>query len=150
MATNVIEKKEMIQVVKKSDTLAVPTSEEKQYLVCLTNENHSIESWEFITGRTEAYELIKDAIKNMDVDTYASFILVETCKLDQRKSIYAFMKYCESIYNDGFNIDEYVGDINIDYSISNNDISDLVDIPNIEKIDITSFMDGNINTKPLE
>ena len=33
MATNVIEKKEMIQVVKKSDTLAVPTSEEKQYLV---------------------------------------------------------------------------------------------------------------------
>ena len=60
------------------------------------------------------------------------------------------MKYCESIYNDGFNIDEYVGDISIDYSISDNDISDLVDIPNIEKIDITSFMDGDINTKPLE
>lgn len=98
--------------------------EEKDYLVCLWIKHIGDDErlWEICHGRTEAYNYIKDQIVGnhmMDFQTEIfmttddSFVLVDGLPLKDRKSIYAFMKYVQQFYDDGFEIDDYVDLSNI-------------------------------------
>ena len=64
----------------------------KRYLICIKSK-YSEDSWDFIEGREDAYEYIKDRIDDIDFET--SFIVVSSQKIDDRKSIYAFMNYAD-------------------------------------------------------
>lgn len=136
--------KEMVKVV--DNTKKHP--EDRQYLICIRTKDGSgaQDSWEIVTGRTEAYEYIKENIDIINLEY--SFILVETLTLAERKSIYAFMKYAGDFYSDGFDIEDYIkGDWDeTDYK-RNNDISLMID--NTERIDIQSFMNGDVDTIDL-
>lgn len=137
--------KEMCRVV--DNTKKRP--EEKQYLICIQGKPGSgvQPDWVIVVGRTAAYEYIKDNIEDIDFET--SFILVETCKLSDRQSIYTFMKYVQDGYEDGFDIDEHiVGDWNeSDYRI-NNDI-DNFGVEKTDKIDMETLMSGNVAMKDI-
>lgn len=139
------EMKEMVKVV--DNTKKHP--EDRQYLICIRTKSSSgvQDSWDFVTGRTEAYNYIKENIDDIDLDT--SFILVESCVLAERKSIYAFMKYAGEFYSDGFDIEDYIkGDWDeADYKRTN-DISLMIDKG--ERIDMESFMNGDIDTVDLD
>ena len=136
--------KEMVKVV--DNTKKHP--EDRQYLICIKakQESEFQDIWDIVIGRTEAYEYIKNIIDDIDLD--CSFILVESCNLSERKSIYAFMKYAGEFYSDGFDIEDYIkGDWDeLDYKI-NNDISIMID--NKDRVDMKSFMNGDINTVEL-
>ena len=136
--------KEMVKVV--DNTKKHP--EDRQYLICIRAKEGSgaQDSWDFVTGRTEAYEYIKSNID--DIDMEHSFVLVESVSLAERKSIYAFMKYAGEFYSDGFDIEDYVkGDWDEMEYKRNNDMSLIID--NKDRIDMQSFMDGDVNTKDL-
>ena len=139
------EMKEMVKIV--DNTKKHP--EERQYLICIRTKSGSgvQDSWDIVTGRTEAYEYIKTNID--DIDLEHSFILVESCILAERKSIYAFMKYAGEFYSDGFDIEDYIkGDWDeMDYK-RNNDISLMIN--NNERIGMESFMNGDIDTIDLK
>jgi hypothetical protein len=142
---NMAEMKEMVKIV--DNTKKHP--EDRQYLICITTKSGSGEqdSWNIVTGRTEAYEFVKNNIDSIDLNY--SFVLVETCPLSERKSIYAFMKYVGDFYSDGFDIEDYIkGDWDEEDYKRINDIS--LEVNNAERIDMQSFMDGNINTVDLE
>lgn len=132
--------KEMVKIV--DNTKKHP--ENRQYLICIAGLTQDY--WNIITGRTEAYNFIKENID--DINLEHSFILVETCVLAERKSIPEFMRYAGEFYSDGFDINDYIkGDWDeLDYK-RNNDISLMVD--NTERIDIEAFMNGDINTIDL-
>lgn len=136
--------KEMVKVV--DNTKKHP--EERQYLICIRAKINSgaQDSWDIITGRTDAYEYIKANIDDIDLDH--SFVLVETVNLAERKSIYAFMKYAGDFYSDNFDIEDYIkGDWDeMDYK-TNNDISLIID--NEDRVNVQSFMNGDINTIEL-
>ena len=117
------------------------TGDNKTYLVCLTGRDNDL--WSIIIGRKSAYEYIKENIEDYLIDVYQSFILVETCTINGRKSIYDFMKYCESIYMDSdFNIDDYINDVEKKYDIDQ-------DVVTNNRLDIADIMDGNIKTTQL-
>ena len=99
--------------------------EAKDYLVCINLDWIETEPvWSICHGRTETYEYIKDNIMcahgyagggshgEIYLSTTEAFVLVDGLPLKDRKSIYAFMKYVQQFYDDGFNIDDYV-DLNI-------------------------------------
>ena len=133
-------KKEMVKIV--DNTKKHP--EERQYLICTSGL--SGDRGEIVTGRTEAYEYIKDNIDDINFDT--DFILVESCTLAERKSIYAFMKYVGELYDDGFDIEDYIkGDWDEKYYKQYNDIDPIIDTN--ERINIESFMNGDIDTIDL-
>lgn len=136
--------KEMVKVV--DNTKKHP--EDRQYLICIKakQESEFQDSWDIVVGRTEAYEYIKNIIDDIDLDY--SFILVESCNLSERKSIYAFMKYAGDFYSDGFDIEDYIkGDWDESDYKRNNDISLMID--NKDRVDMESFMNGNVNTIEL-
>ena len=105
------ELKQMYDVVDKNRDIdyeereRVKDPEQREYLVLIAGKYESDE-WSIFIGRSEAYEYIKSEIDNINLDQ--SFVLVETVTLRNRISVYAFMKKCESLYNDSFDIDEYV------------------------------------------
>ena len=74
---------------------------------------------------------------------------MESVYLEERKSIYAFMKYAGEFYSDGFDIEDYVkGDWDeMDYK-RDNDIALMVS--NNERIDMQSFMNGDVDTVDLD
>lgn len=134
--------------VKVDNTKKYP--EDRQYLICIASTDGDSDIWQIITGRTNAREFIKDNINIINFDE--SFILVEGCTLEQRKSIYAFMKHIEKFFvDDPFDIDEYIK--NTDWSESeyrkHNEIDESVFIDNSERIDMGSIMNGTtiINNK---
>ena len=137
--------KEMVKIV--DNTKKHP--EDRQYLICIRAKEGSgtHDSWEIVTGRTEAYEYIKSNIDDINLDY--SFVLVESVSLAERKSIYAFMKYAGDFYSDNFDIEDYIkGDWDeIDYK-RNNDISLMIN--NNERIGMESFMNGDIDTIELK
>lgn len=136
--------KEMVKIVDNT----VKHPESKQYLICIATKGGSgvQDSWTILVGRTAAYEYIKENIDDIDFDL--SFILVENCSLSERKSIYAFMKYVGDFFEDNFDIEDYIkGDWDENDFIRNNDIS--LNVDNNERIDMQSFLDGDINTKDL-
>lgn len=115
--------------------------EDKIYLVCLTGRDNDL--WNIITGRKSAYNYIKENIEDYSIDVYQSFILAETCTINGKKTIYDFMKYCESIFTDSdFNIDDYINDVEKKYDIDQ-------DVVTNDRLDIADIMDGNIKTTPL-
>lgn len=140
------EMKEMVKIV--DNTKKHP--EDRQYLVCIKTKPGSGEddSWEILNGRTAAYNYIKENIEYIDMEY--SFILVEHLSFNERASIYAFMKHAETFYSDGFDIEKYIkGDWDeMDYR-RNNDIDTSLMIESIERVDIESFMNGDINTVEL-
>lgn len=125
------------------------TPEEKQYLLCIAGKDGADDEWEIITGRTATYERIKESIEYIDFEL--SFVLVETLTLSDRKSIYAFMKYVQDFYNDGFDIEDYIkGDWSeSDYKASNN-IDPSIDFNSDRRINMQSIMDGGVETTSLE
>ena len=136
--------KEMVKVVDNSKPRKTP--EEKEYLLCLIGFEGEID-WAILDGRTEAYEYIKNAIHWIDFEN--SFILVENLTLNERKSIYAFMKHVQDNYDDGFDIDEYItADREEEFRRANVDTSISVD-PG-EKVDMASFMNGDVETENLD
>jgi hypothetical protein len=142
------EMKEMVTIV--DNTKPRKTPEEKQYLICITSENGDA-YWDIVYGRTEAYDTIKHFYDLSDINFDRSFILVESCTLNQRKSIYAFMKYCENFYEDNFDIDDYIrGDWSEEEYRKNNDINNDLIVNNSDKIDMTSFMNGEVAVSPIE
>lgn len=135
------ELKEMVKIVK--------SPEERQYLICIAGKDGAEDEWEIVIGRTNAYEKIKNSIEYIDLEH--SFILVETCTLDRRKSIYAFMKYAGEFYADGFDIEDYVkGDWDETDYRSMNDMNETLEINNSERISMQSIMDGEVGTTSLE
>jgi len=136
--------KEMVRIIDNTQK----NPELKQYLICLAL-NDAADLWDIVTGRTAAYELIKDCLIFESVNFERSFILVESCKLNERKSIYAFMKYVGDFYDDGFDIDEYIkGDWDEEEFKRINDIS--LEVDNSAKVGMESFMDGNISMNELK
>lgn len=92
----------------KFDQRMLKDPEQKEYLVCLlmSYDNDTSYEWNIIRGRKNTYEYLKENIENIDFDD--SFVLTEGVALEDRKTIYAFMKHCQDIFNDGFDIDDYV------------------------------------------
>lgn len=139
---------------KRENAVKKKDPEEKQYLVCIkaiSNYDYGNSEWEICFGRTEAREYIKSCIDYIDFDH--SFVLVESCNLTNRKSIYAFMKYIEPLYHDGFDIDDYVrGDWSEEDYDTNNSID--TSIYNHESmtngVTMEQIMDGETNTIPLD
>ena len=134
------EKKLMFREVKK----------EKQYLICIAGKDGADDTWDIVEGREEAYEYIKNAIEFTDLER--SFILVESAKFSDRKSIYAFMKYAESFFEDNFDIEDYVkGDWNEgDYKENNGIDSMFLNVSPTDRISMQELMDGNVNTQGIE
>ena len=151
-------KKQMYRVVNADKDLQFDKSsskkdpEEKQYLICIASIPGSEyeDEWTIVTGRRAAYEKIVESIEYIDLEN--SFILVETCTLKDRKSIYTFMKYMENFYNEGFDIEDYVrGDWSEQEYRHHNDIDqDYVNAINSSNgVTMEDIMNG-INITPLE
>ena len=133
--------KEMVKIVDNKKK----HPEERQYLICIAGKSEDF--WNIITGRTEAYEFIKENID--DIDLEHSFILVETCTLSERKSIPEFMRYAGEFYNDGFDINDYIkGDWDEEDYRKNNDITQIID--NVERLELEDIMNGNVDTVALD
>lgn len=97
------EKKQMVRVV--DNTKPREDAEKKRYLLCI-EENSGEKDWAIVIGRTAAYEWVKERAEFINFNE--SFILVETLKLAERKALYSFMKYAQDMYEDSFDIDDYV------------------------------------------
>ena len=56
------------------------------------------------------FRSIKDRVSfnESDLHPLESFIFVDGLPLKDRKNIYAFMKYVQGFYDDGFDIDDYI------------------------------------------
>ena len=146
------EKKQMYRIVnpdqdkRYDEKIRLEDPERRQYLICISAQAGSGEEdmWRLVTGRTEAYNLIKD---NIDyIDFFNSFILVETCKLADRQSIYAFMKHIERFYEeDSFDIDDYVrGDWSEDEYLKYNEIDRSLLVESSSKLNMEDIMNGNV------
>lgn len=132
--------KEMVTIVKDQKK----TPEEKQYLICIRGKDGGTDEWNILEGRTDAYEYIKNNIEYIDLDT--SFILVENLPLAKRKSIFAFMKYVQDNYEDGFDIEDYVNgdwDEN-DFRRMNGISSEFMEALQAEKLSMIDLIDGNL------
>ena len=152
------EKKQMYRVIDQNKDIEFEKKmkgknpENKQYLICIASLPGSGEpdEWVLVTGRRAAYDKIRESIDYINLEE--SFILVESCTLKDRKSIYAFMKYVEIFYNEGFDIDDYVkGDWSEDYYQKNNDIDqDFLNASSAEKFSMENVMNGDIIMTSLE
>ena len=138
--------KEMVTIVKDQKK----TPEEKQYLVCIRGKDGGTDEWNILEGRTDAYEYIKANIEYIDLDK--SFILVENLPLSKRKSIFAFMKYVQDNYEDGFDIEDYVnGDWDENDFKNMNGISpEFAAVDQSAKLDIRDQINGNFEVTELE
>lgn len=137
--------KEMVKIVDNS----LKHPEERQYLICLTFKPGSgVEDiWEIAIGRSAAYEAIKNYVE-LNIDYDHSFILVETCTLNQRKSIYSFMKYAGDFFEDSFDIDDYVkGDWDEEDFKRTNDIN--LEVDRNDRVNMASFLDGNVDMSDI-
>jgi hypothetical protein len=152
------EKKRMYQVVNPDADLKFERKmrskdpEERYYLICIraAAQSDMPDEWHIVSGRTEAREVIINAIDYIDFEE--SFVLVETCTLNDRKSIYTFMKYIEQFFNDGFDIDDYVkGDWSEDDYIRHNDIDTSI-YNNLRegRVSMVDMMNGKVNIQSLE
>jgi hypothetical protein len=145
--------KEMVRVVDNSQ--ARISAEEKRYLVCI-EEDSGEKDWGIMIGRTAAYEYIKERIEYINLDE--SFVLVETLKLADRKSIYSFMKYAQDFFEDNFDIDDYIkGDFDENDFLRSSNGADQNEIMqqinqarNDGNISTQEFIDGGINSIPLD
>ena len=87
----------------------VKDPELKEYLVLLLGiggEEH-FKDYQFIKGRTATYNLIKNLIEELDI--HESYVLVEGVSLENRVSVYEFMRHVSMHFfqDDDFNIENY-------------------------------------------
>jgi hypothetical protein len=89
--------------------------EEKLYLILIVGfdeEGNEFRDFEWVTGRTTAYEFIKDTAKEERADLFQSKIIAETQPIEKAKTLVEFMRYCsdnELVQEDsGFDIMDYV------------------------------------------
>ena len=130
------------QDLKFEQKLRQSDPEERQYLICIeSNDPEFNNSWCIVNGRTAARDVIKDNIEWIKFDT--SFVLVETLTMNDRVSIYNFMKHIEPMYpDDPFDIDEYLkGDWSESDFRKNNDIDPI--FTQAQRLDMQSIMGGN-------
>lgn len=106
------EKQEEIKRIQRemAEDPAAPLSihpEEKEYLLLYTGEyeGEEIKSYEFIKGRTNIYEFIKNMIECIDI--HESLVLSESVKISDAISVYKFMKTFEEYFKDSFDIEDY-------------------------------------------
>lgn len=142
--------KVMARIVDNSESRK--SHEEKKYLVCI-EETSGEKDWAILIGRTATYEYIKDIIELINFEE--SFVLVETLKLSERKSLYAFMKFAGNFYDDGFDVEDYVkGDFDEDEFMANSnqeersEIMDAIE-DNNDRLSMQQFMDGAIKSTSL-
>lgn len=92
--------------IKKDDP------ESKAYLILIVGfdeDGDEFRDFDFITGRTEAYEYIKARVEAIDL--MESKIVVETDKIENLKPVLRFMRYVLDnglIEDPGFDIMDYV------------------------------------------
>lgn len=133
--------------------------ESKRYLICIIEETDAApeKDWVIVIGRTSAYEYIKETLDIMRVNMRESFILVESLKLSDRKSIYSFMSYVQDNYEDGFDIEDYVEEefdheefVNTSNQVDPNDENDIYNmIQNNDHFNIQDTLDGNVKSVDL-
>ena len=111
MVSNDLSASEAIAIVNKQDP------EKKKYLVLYYgSDGHEEEKgWEIITGRTEAYNFIKNRAEILDI--HNSIVVAGTVTLlealESGMNVYEFMKHMRQYFNDGFDIEDYnIGDNN--------------------------------------
>lgn len=120
--------------------------EEKEYLVCLRSSYS--DHWMICQGRRDTYEYIKECLfSDSCIDVDSSFVLVETHRLSDRRSLYKFVKYCQDMYDDNFDIDEYYymddsDDGDYEYSIDNG-----LSIDSDSRLSMQSIMDGEASAE---
>ena len=138
------------QEIPEQKILKNKDPESKVYLLCISGKDGAEDSWEFITGRTELYETIKNSIEFIDLQT--SFVVLEDHPLNTRKSIVSFMKYAERFYNDNFDIEDYIrGDWSESEYQTDNEIDSTFNMLGSDsRLSMTDFMNGNITTSSLE
>lgn len=150
------EKTQMYKLVEPNKDIEFEKSmskknpETKQYLICIAAIPGSGETdeWVICNGRRAAYDKIVESIDYIDLRY--SFVLVETCKLSDRKSVYAFMKYMENFYNEGFDIEDYVkGDWSESEYQHSNDIDPSFMTDNTNKFSMEDVMNGTVSTTSL-
>ena len=88
----------------------VKDPEKKEYLILLVGlrgKEEEFKDYEFVIGRTATYELIKTLIEDIDIDE--SYVLVEGVTLEERISVYKFMKHMHMHFfqDDLFDIEKY-------------------------------------------
>ena len=126
------------------------TPEDKQYLICISALPGSEvdDEWVIVTGRRAVYDKIVESIEYIDLRY--SFVLVETCTLADRKSVYTFMKHMENFYNEGFDIEDYVkGDWSESDYKSHNDIDQIYLENQDRKVSLEDIMNGNVGITSL-
>lgn len=144
------EKVVMAKIVKQDPS-------EKLYLVCIRGQNGNDDSWEIIEGRESTYEYVKDKLKTEDINMDDSFVMVENLTLNNRKSIYAFMKHMENYFEDPeFDIEDYINGDAIDEQrfINNESMSNQSPIfgnqeESFERLSMTAFMDNQVESKDI-
>lgn len=143
------EKRVMARVVKKDP-------EEREYLVCLAFK-YSDNIWEILEGRTATYNFIKNCLETEIISFEESFVLVETSKLQDRKSIYEFMKYIEQFYEDSFDIEDYYNgsediDINAEMKEDLNETDNTItsEFEPDDRLSMESFMNHEIDERSID
>ena len=85
-----------------------PKSQKTYMLVLYFIDGTGDVSVEFIIGQSKARQMILNTIDQIDI--HMSFVLVEDVPFgipDGKPSVYQFLKWISSNYNDGFNIDDF-------------------------------------------
>ena len=105
-AITFLSNKEIEKEIKEMD------KEKKTYLVLMViyEDDQCIHDFEFLKGRTTTYGLLKDLIRNGDIDIHESKVLTSKVDLDNMLTVYEFMKLMQdrNYYpEDSFDIDEY-------------------------------------------
>lgn len=142
-----------VQMVRMVDnTEPRKDHEEKRYLICI-EETDGQRDWCIVIGRTAAYNHIKDTIDTINFEE--SFVLVETLKLADRKSLYSFMKYAQDFYEDGFDVDDYIrgdfdeGDFLRNSNQEDGELMQAINNAGNDRLNMASFMNGEIKATPL-
>lgn len=85
-----------------------PKSQKTYMVVLYFTDGTDDVSVEFVTGQSQTRQMILNIIDQIDI--HMSFVLVEDVPfgiLDGKPSVYQFLKWISSNYNDGFNIEDY-------------------------------------------
>ena len=148
------ELKQLYRVVNdeydKREEIRKRNPEDKQYLICIASIPGSgmEDEWVIVTGRRAAYDKIVESIDYIDLRY--SFVLVETCTLSDRKSVYTFMKHMENFYNEGFDIEDYVkGDGSESDYMTSNEIDQIYLDNQHNKVSMEDMLNGNVVTTSL-
>lgn len=84
-----------------------PESKEYLLLLCYDEDDEGDileDSYIFVTGRTEAYEKLKEELINNSLDPFNSFVLVENVALQDRLTVACFMEYCKKFFPGDFDL----------------------------------------------